>query len=307
MQNTIYIIGHKNPDIDSVAAAVAYAYLKNRLDSENKYVACRAGDANLETKYAFEKFGFELPKILDDATGKKIILVDHNEIGQIIDNIGQAELIEVVDHHAVNFKYPSPIFIHIEPIGATCAILVKMFEQNHVSMPKDLAGIMLSAILIDTVITQSPTCAKDDIDIIKKLSEAVGVDYTNFGIELFKIKSNVKNLPPIEILNSDQKNFDINGKKFSISQVETVDLSEFSDLTDKLLEVIKVKKEENAHHTVILFITDILNKGSRFLVISDEPEKFEKIFNCKLENNECYIDGIMSRKKQVIPPLMENM
>ncbi|MFH1565302.1 MAG: manganese-dependent inorganic pyrophosphatase [bacterium] len=306
MQNTIYIIGHKSPDLDSIAAAVSYAYLKNKIDPENKYIAARAGEANMETKYVFEKFDVELPEILNDVAGKKIILVDHNVKEEFVGNMEEVEIIEIIDHHKVKFEYKSPIFIHIEPIGSTCTILAKMFEKNNAAIPKDLAGIMLSAALIDTVITKSPTCAQDDVEIIKKLSEAVGVDYTDFGIELFKIRSNVKSLPATEILLSDQKDFDINGKKFSISQVETVDLSEFSELTDKLFEAIKKKKEEDAYHTVILFITDILNKGSRFLVVSDEPEKFEKTFGRKLENNECFIDGIMSRKKQVVPPLLEN-
>lgn len=306
MQNTIYIVGHKSPDLDSIAAAVAYAELKNKIDSENKYVAVRSDEANMETKYAFEKFGIELPEVLNDAAGKKIILVDHNEKEQIIDNIDDAEIIEIVDHHKMKFEYGSPIFIHVEPIGSTCTILAKMFKNNNIEIPKDIAGIMLSAALIDTVITKSPTCTQGDVDIIKELSEIVGVDYTDFGIELFKIRSNVSSLPAMEILNSDQKDFDVNGKKFSISQVETVDLGELAPLTGKLFDVINTKKEEGAYHTVILFITDILNKGSRFLVVSNEPEKFEKTFNCKLENNECYLEGIMSRKKQVVPPLMES-
>lgn len=306
MKNTIYIVGHKSPDLDSVAAAVSFAYLKNKLDPENKYIAARSDEANMETKYAFEKFGVELPEALNDATGKKIILVDHNEKGQIIDNIDDAEIVEVVDHHKMKFEYGSPIFIHIEPMGSTCTILAKMFESSNIEIPKDIAGIMLSAALIDTVITKSPTCTQEDVEIIKKLSEAVGVDYMDFGIELFKIRSNVKSLPAMEILHSDQKDFDINGKKFSISQVETVDLGEIAPSTGKLFEAINAKKKEGEYHTVILFITDILNKGSRFLVASDEPEKFEETFNCKLENNECYVEGIMSRKKQVAPPLLEN-
>jgi manganese-dependent inorganic pyrophosphatase len=305
MQNKIYIIGHKKPDLDSVAAAVSYAYLKNKVDSENEYIARIAGEANLETKYAFEKFGVELPEILSDAADKKIILVDHNETGQIIDNIEQAELIEIVDHHKVKFEYSSPIFIHIEPIGSSCTIIFKMFKQNGIDVSKDLAGIMLSAALIDTVITESPTCTEEDVEIIKELSEIVGVDYKEFGIELFKVRSNVSSLPPAEILGSDQKDFDINGKKFSISQVETVDLSELESLTDGLFKAINERKDGGGYHTVILFITDILNKGSRFLVVSDNSEKFEEIFGCKLENNECYLDGIMSRKKQVVPLLLE--
>lgn len=306
ISQNIYIIGHKKPDLDSMAAATSYAYLKNKIDFSGKYIACRAGDPNMETKYAYEKFGMKLPEFLDNTVDKKIILVDHNEKEQIVDNIKKAKLVEIVDHHKVKFEYDTPIFIHIEPIGSSCTIITKMFEQNGVDIPKNLAGIMLSAVLIDTVITKSPTCTEEDVEIIKKLSEILGVDYTKFGIELFKIRSNVSILPPTEILDSDQKDFNIKGKKFSISQVETADLNDFNKLSKGLFESIENKKKEGGYHTIILFITDILEQGSRFLVISDEPDKFEKIFNCELKNNECYLDGIMSRKKQVVPSLMKN-
>jgi len=305
MSDIIHIIGHKSPDLDSVATAVCYAYLKNKIDSTNEYVAKRAGDANVETKCLFEKFGVAMPELLSDATDKKIILVDHNEKEQTIDGSEKSEIVEIVDHHKMKFEYGRPIFIHIEPIGATCTIVFKMFKHRKVELPKELASIMLAAILVDTVITKSPTCTDRDVQAIKELSEIVGVDYQEFGMEIFKVRADVFGLSPEEILVNDYKDFDIHGNKIGIGQIETVDLGEFDSLKESLFEAIKNKKESGDYHTVILFITDILKEGSQFLVASNEPEKFEQAFNCKLENNECYLDGILSRKKQVVPPLME--
>jgi manganese-dependent inorganic pyrophosphatase len=305
LNDTINIIGHKSPDLDSVAAAVAYAYLKNQSHPENHYIANSADEANAETKYAFEAFGVELPEILTDAGGKKIILVDHNEKEQIVNKIEKAKLVEIIDHHKMKFEYNNPIFIHVEPIGSTCTIIAKMFRHYDIEIPKNLAGIMLSAILIDTVITKSPTCTEQDIVIIKELSKIANVDYQEFGMELFKVKSSVSKMSPEEILTNDYKDFAMNTKKIGVGQIETVDLSEFDNLKEGLFTAMKNKKEQEGYHTIILFITDILKEGSQFLVVSSEPKKFEQAFNTKLKNNECYIEGIMSRKKQVAPPLMK--
>lgn len=306
MSNTINIIGHKSPDLDSVAAAAGYAYLKNQIDPANSYVANRAGEANAETKYIFEKFGVALPEILTSSADKKIILVDHNEKSQTVDLLEQAELVEIIDHHKMKFEYHDPIFIHVEPIGSTCTILFKMFKCHEVVIPKDLVGVLLSGMLVDTVITRSPTCTKKDVSAIQELSQIIGVDYTKFGLEVFKVRSQVNKLAPEAIITSDYKDFDINGKKFGVGQVETVDLSEFAELKSGLLKALQEKKQIGGYHTVVLFITDILQEGSQFLVVSDEPAKFNKAFTCGLINNECYLAGIMSRKKQVIPALLEN-
>jgi manganese-dependent inorganic pyrophosphatase len=306
MSNKIYIIGHKSPDLDSVASAVAYAYLKNKTDKQNEYLPQMAGEANSETTYAFAKFGLAIPEIMTEVEGKKLILVDHNESSQIVDGFEKGEIISIVDHHKMKFENNSPIFIHVEPIGSTCTIIAKMFKCKGVEITKEMAGIMLSGILIDTVIAKSPTCIPADIKTMEELGKIIGVDYKDFGMELFKVRSNVSKLTPDEIINSDHKDFEINNKKFNVAQVETVDITEFDKLKKDLWSVLQAKKEAGKYHTVIFFITDIMNEGSQFLVLSDEPEKFETAFATKLENNECYLTGVLSRKKQVIPVLMEN-
>lgn len=306
MPEKIYIIGHKSPDLDSVAAAIMYADYKNKFENTYKYEAAVSGALNKETKYALQKFSFKEPELLADASDKKFILVDHNEKTQSPKGIENAEVVEVLDHHKVDFSYGSPIKFRIEAWGATCSIIADLYFENRVDLSSDGAGLLLSAILVDTVIGKSPTCMAMDIAIMDKLCVLAGVeDWKKYGMELFKVRSDMGDMSEAEILRSDYKDFDVSGKKFGIGQVETADLGEFKEREKKILEEIKKTKVEGAYNGVILFITDIINEGSLFLAELDDNEDFEKIFAEKLEENKAYIPGIISRKKQVAPKITE--
>ena len=298
----IYIIGHKSPDLDSVAGAIGLANLKNILDSDNQYIPAVAGKINRETEFALKKFGFDSPEILKDASNKKVILVDHNEFAQAVDKIENAEIIEVLDHHKVDFKHSEPIAVNVKPWGASCSIIADEYFKNNLELNKNLAGLMLSAILIDTVITKSPTCVEQDKKIIEKLAGIADIaDWKKFGMELFKIRSSVSELSDVEIIKSDFKDFNFKQGKFGIGQVETVDLNNFVDREDGIInELNKIKQAEN-YHSVILFITDIINEGSKFLVATSDQEKVEQALGAELENGKVYIKGVISRKKQVAP------
>ncbi len=304
MSNKIYIIGHKSPDLDSVAAAISYANLKNRTQKsdDTEYLSAVAGAINKETEFALKKFGFEAPEILKDANGKKVILVDHNEFAQAVDGIESAEIIEVLDHHKVDFKYSEPIAFNVKPWGASCSIIADEYFKSNLELNKNLAGLMLSAILIDTVITKSPTCVEQDERIIEKLAGIADIaDWKKFGMELFKIRSSVSELSNAEIIKSDFKDFNFKQGKFGIGQVETVDLNDFVKREDGIIiELNKIKQAEN-YHSVILFITDIINEGSKFLVATSDWEKVEQALGAELEDGKVYIKGVISRKKQVAP------
>lgn len=306
MSDKIYVIGHKSPDLDSVAAAIAYANLRNVLEQTNKYVPAISGEANKETKYILEKFGFGLPEILSDATDKTIVMVDHNESAQAIDNIANAKILAVVDHHKFDFKYSEPICINVRPWGATCSIITHWYFKNNLEIGKNLAGLMLSAILVDTVITKSPTCTEKDVEIITRLAEVAGVsDWKELGMEIFKVRASVSELSDEEIIMSDFKEFSMKVGVLGIGQVETADLSDFTNREDAIIEKLKEIKNAKNYHTAILFITDIINEGSQFLVATDDENGFAQAFGKSLENNRVYLEGILSRKKQVTPKLQE--
>lgn len=306
MSDKIYIIGHKSPDLDSVAAAIAYANFKNIIEDTDKYVPAVAGEINKETEFALQKFNFNAPEKMDNASGKEMILVDHNEAVHSIDGIAEAKILEVLDHHKVDFSYGEPIEFLVKPWGASCSIITKLYFERNVELNKNLAGLMLSAILIDTVITKSPTSTEEDKKIIEKLSEIAEIsDWQAFGMELFKVRSSVSALSDQEIIKADFKDFNFKSGKFGIGQVETADLKEFSARENGLLdELAKLKKADN-YHTVILFITDIINEGSQFLVVTDDEEGFKNAFGEELKDGRVYLKGVMSRKKQVTPKLSE--
>jgi len=302
--SNIYVIGHKSPDLDSVAAAISYANLKNQLNETDIYKPAIAGDINKETKYVLDKFNFHVPEKLENFSDKKIILVDHNEISQMADGAKDADIIEILDHHKVSFSYNKPIEIKTKPWGASCTIIADLYEKNKVGISQSMAGLMLAAILVDTVITKSPTCTEFDKDVINELSQKINIaDWHEYGMEIFKVRSDIADLSDEAIIRSDFKDFEFKLGKVGVGQIEIADLSVFADRKNDLLSVLKRIQEGESYLAVILLITDIINEGSQFLVASQDLEFFEKAFETKLENNQVYLPGVLSRKKQVTPKL----
>lgn len=298
----IYVVGHKSPDLDSIAAAISYSEFRNKLSGEQQHFPARAGEINKETAYALERFGFNKPMLLENASDKQVLLVDHNESSQSVDGIDKAEIIGVLDHHKIDFQYESPLIFVSLPWGAACSIVAQGFFDRDMAPSKNLAGLMLSAILVDTVITKSPTCTKHDKRIITRLADIAGIkDWKKFGMELFKIRSNVNKSSAVDIIKGDFKDFQTNIGKVGIGQVETVDLNEFKDREDELLQKLQEIKESEDYHTVILFITDIMQEGSQFLVATSDQERVEEALGSELEDNKVYLSGVISRKKQVAP------
>lgn len=301
-----YVIGHKSPDLDSVAAAISYANLKNKLKKTNAYQAALAEKVNMETAYALKKFQFKTPPVLKSGKNKNLILVDHNETAQAVDGTAEAKIMEVLDHHKINFQYNEPIIFKALPWGASCSIIAEEYFQNNIKLNKNMAGLMLAAILIDTVITKSPTSTEKDKMAIKKLSQISGLkDWQKFGLELFKVRASVKKLSGEAIIKSDFKNYDFKSGKFGFGQVETVNLEEFKTKEEAISAGLKKLRETENYHTVILFITDVFREGSKFFISSAEPEKISKIFGQELKDGKVYARGIMSRKKQVVPMFMD--
>jgi len=276
--------------------------LKNSLENTDRYIPAVAGVINKESRYALDKFGFDIPEKLDSIAQKTVILVDHNELSQSAEGIKEAFVVEILDHHKLDFKNSEPIAVTIKPWGASCTLICDLYMNNTVAIDKNLAGLMLSAILVDTVITKSPTCTEIDEEIINRLSGVAGIDdWEKFGMDIFKVRSDISDLSDLEIIKSDFKDFIFNDNKFGIGQVETADLKQFESREGKLLEQMEEMMSSDNYHSVVLFLTDIVNVGSKFLVVSKETSKVEEALGSKLENKKVYIPGVVSRKKQVAP------
>ncbi len=315
MEHEVYVVGHKNPDTDSVCSAIAFAYLWNKWKETGNFdkvmkidsdaVPVIQGDVNPETKYVLEKFGFEIPKLMTSGDGKKVALVDHSEKAQTVDDIEKAEIVAIIDHHKIgDISTPQPILFVNLPVGCTATVLKILFDKTGVEIPQNIAGILLSSILSDTVIFKSATTTELDKAVAEELAKIAGVeDMTKFGVEIKAKLSAVDDLTAREIITRDYKDFDMSGKKVGVGQIELVDLSLVESRVDEIYEEMKKMKEEGSYAGIFLMLTDIMKEGTELLVVTDYPEVVEKAFGKKLEGKSVWLDGVMSRKKQVVPPL----
>ncbi|MBN2094809.1 MAG: manganese-dependent inorganic pyrophosphatase [Candidatus Aenigmarchaeota archaeon] len=300
----LYVIGHKSPDTDSVASAIAYAALKKALGVNA--IPATAGEINNETEFILEQFGILAPEVLKNACGKSLILVDHNETGQAVDGLGEADLVEVVDHHKIGgLQTGKPIFFHNEPVGATGTIIASLYEQTGVEIPKEIAGLMMSAILSDTVLFKSPTCTQKDRDTVEKLSKICLKDPMAFGLEMLKAKSDLGSKSAKDLLMNDFKKFDFNGVKAGVGQIEVMDIKDLEPKREALLAEMNALLSSENLDMVVMMLTDVMTEASDLLFAGNERARlgFEEAFCGKIENNSIYREKVLSRKKQVIPPL----
>jgi len=297
----LYTCGHKIPDSDSIVGAIAMAYLQEKLGKETK--AVRQGDINPESQYILDKFNLEAPELKTSFAGCDLFMVDYNNYTEGPDDLKEANLVGIADHHKLGGLVTSaPLEAWIRPVGCSNTIIKEMFDYYKVEIPKDLAGAMMCAILSDTVIFKSPTCTKIDTKICKELATIAGVeDFKAIGMEMFKVKSQVDGVPTRELIKRDFKNFDMHGHKVGIGQLEVVDLSIFDNIKDDLIADIEALKQEDGSDTVLLLLTDIMAMGSQILVATSSPDVVEKAWDVKIEDNQFWLKGCLSRKKQVVP------
>lgn len=297
----LYTCGHIIPDSDSVCSAISLAYLLNKIG--RAATPARQGELNPETKFILDKFGFEAPVLKTSFAGDELFITDYSDIAQAPQDLDKTTVVGIVDHHKLgDITTSAPLECWIRPVGCTNTIVKEMYDYHKVEIPANIAAIMMCAILSDTVIFKSPTCTALDIQVVKELSKICGIeDFGALGMEMFKVKSEVEGTPIRELVMRDYKNFDMHGSKVGVGQLEVVDGSVFDKIKDDLMEDIKKVKDEQNLHTIALLLTDIMKEGSEVLVVSNDTSIFEKAFNCKLENGKVWIDGCLSRKKQIIP------
>jgi manganese-dependent inorganic pyrophosphatase len=297
----LYTCGHKIPDSDSIIGAISMAYLQEKLGNETK--AVRQGDINPETAYILEKFNLETPELKTSFAGCDLFMVDYNNYTEGPDDLKEANLVGIADHHKLGGLVTSgPLDVWIRAVGCSNTVIKEMFDYYDIEIPKNIAGAMMCAILSDTVIFKSPTCTKIDTKACKELAAIAGIeDFKAVGMEMFKVKSEVEGVPVRDLVKRDYKNFDMYGHKVGIGQLEVVDLSIFDNIKDELLTDIEALRVEDDNDTVLLVLTDIMAMGSQILVATKSPNVIEKAWDIKIENNQFWLKGCLSRKKQIIP------
>jgi manganese-dependent inorganic pyrophosphatase len=305
MEQTL-IFGHKNPDTDSICSAIAYAELKKALGWNVE--AVRLGEVNNETKYALDRFGFSAPRLVESVASeaKQVILVDHNERQQSASDIDQVKVVEVIDHHRIaNFETAGPLYYRAEPVGCTATILKKLYKENGVEIRKDVAGLMLSAIISDSLLFKSPTCTAEDVAAAKELAEIAGVNAEEYGLAMLKAGADLSDKTIQQLISMDAKEFTMGSAKVEIAQVNAVDvndvLSRKAELEAALNEIITAKGLD----LFLFVVTDILNNDSIGIALGAKTAAVEKAFNVKLENNQAVLKGVVSRKSQIVPVLQE--
>ncbi|MCF7513957.1 manganese-dependent inorganic pyrophosphatase [Pseudoalteromonas sp. L23] len=301
----MYVVGHKIPDSDSICGAIALAYLKNQIGEEA--IPTRLGEVSPETQFILDRFGFEAPELKMSYAGEDVYIVDHTEKTQAPDDIDKATVVGVVDHHKLgDLTTSTPLECWIRPVGCSNTIIKMMYDFYDVEIPANIAGIMMCAILSDTVIFKSPTCTTADIKCVEALAKIAGVDDAKeLGMEMFKVKSAVEGTPIRDLVMRDFKDFNMNGNLVGIGQLEVVDLAVFDKIKDELHADIAKLKEEGNRHSVMLLLTDIMKEGSQMLIASDDEAIIAKAYDIEPEASKVWLDGVLSRKKQVVPPLQD--
>lgn len=300
----VLVFGHKNPDTDTICSAIAYASLKQKLGADAE--AVRLGQVNGETQYALDYFKAEAPRLVGQVSEEvdKVILVDHNERQQSADDIEKVKIVEVIDHHRVaNFETSDPLYFRVEPVGCTATILNKMYKESNVEIDKNIAGLMLSAIISDSLLFKSPTCTEQDVEAARQLAEIAGVDAEEYGLAMLKAGADLSKKTIEELITLDAKEFHMGSSKVEIAQVNTVDVNEVLERQSELEEALNKKISEKNLDLFVLVITDILTNDSAALALGKEAGAVEEAFNVKLNNNTAILKGVVSRKKQVVPDL----
>ena len=320
MSSKILVVGHRNPDNDSIAAAVGYAHLKNALAARDgeaeavEYVPARLGPLPVESAWLLECNNIPDPVLIDnvnpvehegETVPQKVILVDHNEVAQAAPGIENAEVVEIINHHRIaDVTTANPILFLNLPIGSTATIVTLQFRQTGIELPDGIARMLLSAILTDTVIMKSPTCTQVDIDQVEFLADKLGLDAVEFGMEIFRTRGGEDKMPINKLVEADSKEFKVNDDvTVLIAQRETVDLPCVMGREAEIREHMKKLVEDNGYEFALLLVTDILAEGSQFIVEGD-ASRVNRVFGIECVEGGNWMPGVLSRKKQVAAPIL---
>ena len=297
------IFGHQNPDTDTITSAIVAADIESRLGNDAK--SYRLGEVNPETQYALDEFGVSTPEYLEALeAGSPVILVDHNEFQQSAENIESAEIVKVFDHHRIsNFHTEGPLYYRAEPVGCTATILKKVYEENGLEISREMAGLMLSAIISDTLLFKSPTTTKEDEAAAEALQKIADVDIESFGLAMLKAGASTSDKSAEELITGDAKSFDMGGSTTRIAQVNVVDVDEVFERKAELEDAIRAQIESEGYGLFVLVVTDIINSNSKILALGENSSSIEKAFDVALDENSAVLEGVVSRKKQVVPQI----
>lgn len=307
MEKEVLIFGHKNPDTDSICSSLVHESLNNKVGWKAK--AVRLGNINKETQYVLDYLGIEAPELIEKVEeGQEVILVDHNEFSQSVEGIEEAKIRMVTDHHKIaNFETSEPLYFTAKPYGCTATILYEEFREFNFEIDKKDAILMASAIISDTLLLKSPTTTRFDKKALEELGKMAEIDVNEYGLEMLKAGTDLDDFSPEELINIDAKEFEKEGIKFEIAQVNTVSIEDVLKREAELKAVIQETIEEKGLSLFVLAITDILNSNSMIIALGNRTDVIKTAFGKDLENDKAFLEGVVSRKKQLLPDIDKNI
>lgn len=302
----VIVFGHKSPDTDTICSSIVMADLQTKIRGE-KVVPCRLGEINEETKFALKKFNAEEPKLIEKVEeGQRVILVDHNEFSQSVEGIEKAKIETVVDHHRINnFETAEPLFYYAQPVGCTSTILFELYKSNNIEISAQMAGLMLSAIISDTLLLKSPTTTEKDKKTLAELAKIADIDVNIYGLDMLKAGTNLDKYTEDELIRLDAKKIEKEDIKYIIAQVNTVSIPDVLKRKAKIEQEINKEILAKGLSLFVFVITDIVNSNSEAIVLGDRVDAISKTY--EVNDNIAVMPGVVSRKKQVLPLVEKNI
>ena len=303
----ILVFGHKSPDTDTICSCIVMADLQTKVRGVEGIIPCRLGEINEETKYALEYFNVGVPQYIEKVEkGQCVILVDHNEFSQSVEGIEDAKIDTVVDHHRINnFQTAEPLYYYAQPVGCTSTLLYELYTLNNVAIEPKMAGLMLSAIISDTLLLKSPTTTIKDKKAVEELAKIANVDANVYGLEMLKAGTDLDKYTEEELLNIDCKRIEKECFRYAIAQVNTVSIPDVMKRKAKIEEAVNNEIMNKELDLFVFVITDIVNSNSEAIVLGKRSYAISKEYEIK--DNVAVMPGVVSRKKQILPLVEKNI
>ena len=308
MENKVLIFGHKNPDTDSICSSIVHEILDKK-NGWNDTKAVRIGNVNKETQYVLNYLQIGATELIEKVEeGQEVILVDHCNFDQSVEGIENAKIISVTDHHNIgNFRTAEPLYYNAKPYGCTSTILYEDFKRLNHTIDKKEAILMLSAIISDTLLLKSPTTTQYDEKALEELAKIAEIDVNQYGIEMLKAGTDVKDYSEEQLINLDAKDFNKGDIKYRVAQINIVSIDDVLKREEEIKAVINKTIEENGLDLFVFAITDILNSNSEIIALGKKIDVIKPAFGKDLENNKAFLPGVVSRKKQLVPNIDKNL
>lgn len=297
------ILGHQNPDCDSLCSAIALSALFNKMGKQA--MPALQGAPNPEAMFLLKNTNLKKPKILTSVAGRKIFLVDFSDWAQGPRDIKKAKILGIVDHHKLgDITTTEPVECWIWPVGCSATIVYNMYKFHNQKVDPDIAKLMMGAIISDTVNFKGPTTTQMDKSAGKELAIIAGVaDIEEFARAQFDAKSDIANVPVAALILRDQKIFEMAGQKLAIAQLELTSLEIALSKKKEMLTAMEKLQEEKGYHSTIMLLTDINKLDTIALIISKDIDKVARALDSKAAYHSFELPGVVSRKKQIIPLL----